>query len=119
MEQSGQDLRNYVDLNIKQAKLNMVEKAAILSSRAAAMFIVLLTTMLAILAFAVAGGVFLYGMVHSTLWAAILVGVYFLLWALFFFAVRKKLFSGVMVRVFSKIFFEDNSDKLDDEQRSK
>lgn len=119
MEQLGQDLRNYVDLNIKQAKLNMVEKAAILSSRAAAMFIVLLTTMLAILAFAVAGGVFLYGMVHSTLWAAILVGVYFLLWALFFFAVRKKLFSGVMVRVFSKIFFEDNSDKLDDEQRSK
>lgn len=119
MEQLGQDLRNYVDLNIKQAKLNMVEKAAILSSRAAAMFIVLLTTMLAILAFAVAGGIFLYGMVHSTLWAAILVGVYFLLWALFFFAVRKKLFSGVMVRVFSKIFFEDNSDKLDDEQRSK
>lgn len=119
MEQLGQDVQNYIDLRIKQVKLNMVDKLSALSSRAAAMFIVLLTTMLAIFAFAVAGGVFIYGMVHSVLWAAILVGVYFLLWALFFFAVRKKLFAGVMVRVFSKVFFEENSDKSDEERGSK
>lgn len=119
MEQLGQDVQNYIDLHIKKVKLDMVEKLANLSSRAAAMFIVLLTTMLGIFALAVAGGVFLYGMVHSVLWAAILVAVYFLLWALFFFAVRKKLFAGVMVRVFSKVFFEGNSVKADEESGSK
>lgn len=114
MEQLIQDLKDYVDLRAKRFKLRMVEQLAVLCSRTATMAIVMLTVLIAMLAFAVAVGILLYDLVGSALLAAVLLGVFFLLWALFFFLMRKRLFTGGMVRTFSKMFFEDRNDKYKD-----
>lgn len=115
MEQLIQDLKDYIDLRTKRFKLRMVEELAVLSSRMFVMIIVLLTTLLALFAFAVAGGILIYNLLGSAFWAAVLVGLFFILWALIFLLMRKKLFTGGMVRTFSKMFFTDHGYKSKDE----
>ena len=129
---SGKDVRNtaddvditlysityYIDLRIKRFKLNMVDNLSAFCSRAISLTAFLLMLLLAMLTLtgALVAAVALW--IGSLIWAFVIVGGFYLIAALLFYLLRDRLFTGGMVRTFSRMFFENNSNDTegDDEE---
>ena len=113
MEELFQDIKYYIDLRIKRFKLNMVDNLSAFCSRAISLM--LLLAMLTLTGALVAAVALWIG---SLIWAFVIVGGFYLIAALLFYLLRDRLFTGGMVRTFSRMFFENNSNDTegDDEE---
>ena len=111
MEELFQDIKYYIDLRIKRFKLNMVDNLSAFCSRA-----ISLTAFLLMFTGALVAAVALW--IGSLIWAFVIVGGFYLIAALLFYLLRDRLFTGGMVRTFSRMFFENNSNDTegDDEE---
>ena len=118
MEELFQDIKYYIDLRIKRFKLNMVDNLSAFCSRAISLTAFLLMSLLAMLTLtgALVAAVALW--IGSLIWAFVIVGGFYLIAALLFYLLRDRLFTGGMVRTFSRMFFENNSNDTegDDEE---
>lgn len=118
MEELFKDIRYYVDLRIKRAKLTVVEHLSTFFGRVISVTAFLLPLLLALMTFtgALVAAVALW--IGSLIWAFVIVGGFYLVAALLFYLLRNRLFTGGMVRTFSKMFFENNSNDTegDDEE---
>ena len=118
MEELFQDIKYYIDLRIKRFKLNMVDNLSAFCSRAISLTAFLLMLLLAMLTLtgALVAAVALW--IGSLIWAFVIVGGFYLIAALLFYLLRDRLFTGGMVRTFSRMFFENNSNDTegDDEE---
>ncbi len=118
MEELFQDIKYYIDLRIKRFKLNMVENLAVFCSRAISLtaFLLMLLLALVTLTGALVAAVALW--INSVIWAFVIVGGFYLIAALFFYMFRSRLFTGGMVRTFSRMFFgtDFNEAEEDDEE---
>ena len=112
MEELFQDIKYYIDLRIKRFKLNMVDNLSAFCSRAISLTAFLLMLLLAMLT--LTGAL----VAAVALWAFVIVGGFYLIAALLFYLLRDRLFTGGMVRTFSRMFFENNSNDTegDDEE---
>lgn len=118
MEELFQDVRYYIDLRIKKIKLKMVEHLSIICSKAITLTAFLLMLLLAVLTLTGALVVAVASWIDSLVWAFVIVGGFYLVAAVVFYLLRDKLFTGGMVRTFSKMFFEDNSNMEDDDEEN-
>ena len=114
MEELFQDIKYYIDLRIKRFKLNMVDNLSAFCSRAISLTAFLLMLLLAMLTLVAAVALW----IGSLIWAFVIVGGFYLIAALLFYLLRDRLFTGGMVRTFSRMFFENNSNDTegDDEE---
>ena len=114
MEELFQDIKYYIDLRIKRFKLNMVDNLSAFCSRA--IFLLMLLLAMLTLTGALVAAVALW--IGSLIWAFVIVGGFYLIAALLFYLLRDRLFTGGMVRTFSRMFFENNSNDTegDDEE---
>ena len=117
MEELFQDIKYYIDLRIKRFKLNMVDNLSAFCSRAISLTAFLLMLLLAMLTLtgALVAAVALW--IGSLIWAFVIVGGFYLIAALLFYLLRDRLFTGGMVRTFSRMFFENNSNDTEIEDR--
>ena len=115
MEELFQDIKYYIDLRIKRFKLNMVDNLSAFCSRAISLTAFLLMLLLAMLTLT---GALVALWIGSLIWAFVIVGGFYLIAALLFYLLRDRLFTGGMVRTFSRMFFENNSNDTegDDEE---
>ena len=118
MEELFQDIKYYIDLRIKRFKLNMVDNLSAFCSRAISLTAFLLMLLLAMLTLTGALVAVVGVSIGSLIWAFVIVGGFYLIAALLFCLLRDRLFTGGMVRTFSRMFFENNSNDTegDDEE---
>ncbi len=117
MDELFQDIKRYIDLRIKRTKLNAVENLSIFCGRAIVIAAFLLLLLLAILTLTGAVVAAVADCIGSLMWAFVIVGGAYLIIALIFYLLRKRLFVNSMVRTFSRMFFdnEPNLEEDDDE----
>lgn len=115
MEELFQDIKYYIDLRIKRFKLNMVENLSVFCSRAISLaaFLLMLLLALVTLTGALVAAVALW--INSVIWAFVIVGGFYLIAALFFYMFRSRLFTGGMVRTFSRMFFGTNFNEAEED----
>ena len=117
IEQLIKDIKRYLDLRVTKVKLAMVEKLALIFSKTLSLVAFILLIGMALLLFTGALVVLVHAWVNSWLWAFVIMGGFYLVVALVFFFTRETMFSGAMVKTFSKIFFgRDDEDDNDDEE---
>ena len=117
IEQLIKDIKRYLDLRVTKVKLAMVEKLALIFSKTLSLVAFILLIGMALLLFTGALVVLVHALVNSWLWAFVIMGGFSLVVALVFFFTRETMFSGAMVKTFSKIFFgRDEEDDNDDEE---
>lgn len=116
MEELLKDIKRYIDLRVTRMKLGLVEKLALVFSKTLSLVAFILLLGIAILLFTGALVVLVESWVHSWLWAFVIMGGFYLLVALIFFLRRETMFSGSMVKTFSKIFFGDRDDDENEEE---
>jgi tetrahydromethanopterin S-methyltransferase subunit F len=110
------DLRRWVELRVDEAKLSAVSGLSSVAGSAIGLVICLFLVNLALVCFT---GVFiwlLHLLVHSWVWAAVIMGfIYLLVGALF--VMYPAMFRNMMVRVFAPMFFhcKKYEDDCDDE----
>lgn len=108
MEELFQDLKYYIDLRIKKVKLTLVEHLSTFCSRVISMSLFVLLLLLALLTLTGALVTAVYTWVDSLIWAFVIVGLFYVLVAFIIYWLRNRLFTGGMIRTFSKMFFQDN-----------
>lgn len=108
MEELFQDIKYYIDLRIKKVKLTVVEHLSTFCSRAITMSLFVLLLLLALLTLTGALVTAVYTWVGSLIWAFVIVGVFYILVAFILYWLRNRLFTGGMIRTFSKMFFQEN-----------
>lgn len=115
MEELFQDIKYYVDLRIKRFKLNLVEHLSAFCSRAISLTAFLLMLLLALMTLTGAFVAAVTLWVSSLIWAFVIVGGFYLVLAFLIYLLRDRLFTGGMVRTFSRMFFENNSKDTEDD----
>lgn len=117
MDELFQDIKRYIDLRFKRVKLNAVENLSVFCSRAIVIAAFLLMLLLAVLTLTGALVAAVAQWIGSLMWAFVIVGGAYLIAALVFYLLRKRLFVDGMVRTFSRMFFdnEPNLEEDDDE----
>ena len=114
MDELFQDIRRYIDLRFKRAKLQAVENLSGFCSRAIVIAAFLLMLLLAVLTLTGALVAAVSNWIGSLPWAFVIVGGAYLIAALIFYLLRKHLFVDSMVRMFSRMFF-DNEPQLEED----
>lgn len=102
------DIREYVKMHIDATKLRAVANLSTISGGAIALLICILFCMLALIIFS---GAIVYGLgllLNSPLWAALIIGVLYIVIGVVVFK-KRATFTNMMVRVFSRMLFEDPS----------
>ena len=105
MDELFQDIRRYIDLRFKRAKLQAVENLSVFCSRAIVIAAFLLMLLLAVLTLTGALVAAVSNWIGSLPWAFVIVGGAYLIAALIFYLLRKHLFVDSMVRMFSRMFY--------------
>lgn len=112
-EQLGRDAAEYIDLKIDDVKLRTAKALSITLNRLilSVLFLSLGSIILTSLAF---GGVLLIGKLLGNYAAgAFIVAGFFLIVLIILVLLRKKLFLGGLVRMFMKLFFENDTKEED------
>ena len=99
------EVTSYVNMRIDAFKLALVENLSMLSSNMLALMISGLLMFMALALFTFAIVYWLNLLVGSIIWAVVITGALYLIIAVIFFALRNKLLSDKMVRMFSNMFF--------------
>lgn len=111
-ERVTHDLRRWAELRLDGAKLSAVEGLSSVIGRAIGLLLALALLNLALMAFS---GVFIWLLqlwLHSWVWAAVIVGVVYMLVAAIF-VMRPGMFQNMMVRVFAPMFFPQKEEDED------
>ncbi len=113
-EKLTKDLVSYVNLRVNAAKLAVVENLSEIFCDGFGLLFGLALGMIALVLFSAALTLWLGVVTGSFLLACLLVGVFFLLLAMIFFALRRRMFADRMVAMFSKMFFSNRKENEDD-----
>jgi hypothetical protein len=108
------DLRRWVELRVDSAKLAVLEGIASVAGSAMGLIIFLFLLNLALTVFT---GVFIYLvhlLVHSWVWAAVIVGFAYLIAGLIFL-LRPGIFRNMMVRILAPKFFANSNINEEDD----
>lgn len=105
----------YVSMRIDAFKLNLVENLSSLCSSALSLLIFGLFASMAMMMFTVAFTYWLGLIIGSMLLAVLVVGLGFLVIAFLLFALRHRLITDRMVRMFSNMFFNSHNSAHDDD----
>ena len=114
MEELMNDIRYYIDLRIKRIKLHLIGSMSTVVSKAISFVVFILFMLIALLLFTGALVLLVDKWVDSMLLAFVITGGFYLIVGLVFLALKDRMFSGMMVKTFSKMFFTKKSE--DDEE---
>lgn len=114
MEQLKNDIKQYVDLRIKKFKLNLVEQLSLIFGKVLSLVVVILLAGIALMLLTGAMVVLLEMWIGSWLLSFVILGAVYIIVALLFYFKREAMFSGAMIKTFSKMMFEPKDD--DDEE---
>lgn len=116
MKELFDDIKYYIDLRVQRVKLAVVEHLSTLFSKAISFVLMILFAMLALLTLTGALIAALSTWLNSIIWAFVIVGGVYVILAIVMYAMREKMFAGSMVKMFSKMFFQDKGFDTDEEE---
>ena len=116
MKELFEDIKYYIDLRVQRAKLTVVEHLSTLFSKAISFVLVILFALLALLTLTGALIAALATWINSVIWAFVIVGGVYLILAVIMYAQREKMFTGSMVKMFSKMFFQEKGFDTDEDE---
>ena len=111
MKELIEDIKYYVDLRVKRMKLTLVEHLSALLSKAASFVVMILCALMALLVLTGALIAALATWINSVIWAFVIVGGVYVILAIVMFLLRDRLFTGSMIKMFSRMFFQENAKK--------
>ncbi len=114
MEQLFKDIKYYLDLRVKRLKLGMVEHTSRVLARMISYMILIILVGMALLLFSGALTVLVYQWLGSLLYAFLITGGFVALAAFIVYLLRNRLFTGIMVRSFSRMMFKERYDDGED-----
>ncbi len=110
------NIDRYINLRIDAFKLAMVENLSTLAGNILGIVIFLLLALIALLLLTAAATWAIGILIGSMIGALLIMAAVYLIIGGIVLANRQKLFSNRMVRMFSRMFFEHNNNRDDDEQ---
>ncbi len=113
-ENLADSAKEYLDMRLDAIKLQLVENLSILFSRIVSVTLLIIFIGIALAFLASAFSWWIGDLLESKAAGSVITGGLFLLFALFLYFRRRKLFINAMVAMFSKMFFEPG-DKLSEE----
>ena len=116
MKELIEDIKYYVDLRVKRMKLTLVEHLSALLSKAASFVVMILCALMALLVLTGALIAALATWINSVIWAFVIVGGVYVILAIVMFLLRDRLFTGSMIKMFSRMFFQENGFDTDEDE---
>ena len=110
------NIDRYINLRIDAFKLAMVENLSTLAGNILGIVIFLLLALIALLLLTAAATWAIGILIGSMIGALLIMAAVYLIIGGIVLANRQRLFSNRMVRMFSRMFFEHNNNRDDDEQ---
>ena len=116
MKELIDDIKYYVDLRVKRMKLTLVEHLSMLLSKAASFVVMIMCALMALLVLTGALIAALATWINSVIWAFVIVGGAYVILAVVVYMQRDRMFSGSMVKMFSRMFFQEKEFDADEEE---
>ena len=111
------DVKDYVQLNYDLLRLNLVEKLSLIIALVLSLFIGILLVITAMVYFSIAFVHWTVAFFESLIPGFLILGGFFLVLFVIFFALRKRLFVNPMIKLLGSIIFNEPKNTEKDENK--